>query len=297
MYRVGGAALLGRSILFLSLVLSGFVSGQDQSQNKPAQAGGNSVSMKDIPDKWGSYFVNVNGKLASIGLNLGLRTYAPMPNKPQLLWVWVYMRAPKPNGLSDNSEFQTLSAIEDELEQRLRLACDAVEAGRITTDGHREFYFYGTSDKGLKSSVSKAMGRFKEYKFDLGSQKDQEWNQYLNVLYPSDEDLQKMKNQETLGVLTQHGDTLTPVRDVHHWVYFRSPADRNWFASKAQELGYKIEKQSERPGDPNPFGLQFTRDQGVTPSEIDAAVIELLRLAKQVNAEYDGWEAQVNTVD
>jgi uncharacterized protein (TIGR01619 family) len=251
--------------------------------------------MKNIPDNWGSYFATVNDKLASIALNLGLRAYAPMPERPQLLWVWVYLRAPKPNGLSDSSEFPALSAIEDELEERIRVACEAVEAGRITSDGHREFYFYGATDKGFRSAVAEAMGRFKQYKFDLDSQKDPEWNQYLNVLYPSDEDLQKMKNQDLLGVLMKHGDSLTSVRDVHHWIYFRSREDRAWFASKVRGLGYKIEHESERHDDPHPFEFQITRDQSVTPDQIDDAVIELFRLARQVNAEYDGWEAQVIT--
>jgi uncharacterized protein (TIGR01619 family) len=251
--------------------------------------------MKNVPVDWKSYFANVNDKLASIALNLSLRASAPMPDRPELLWVWVYLRTPKPNGLSDNSEFQTLAAIEDELEKHIGVACEAIEAGRITSDGHREFYFYGANDKRFRSAVSEAMGRFKQYKFDLGSQKDLEWKQYLNVLYPSDEGLEKMKNQDVLGALMKEGDTLTPVRDVHHWIYFRSREDREWFASKVRELGYKIEHESEKPGAQHPFGLQITRDQSVTPDQIDDAVIELFRLAKQANADYDGWEAQVIT--
>lgn len=288
--------MIRRSIIFFHLVLLlGFASGQVQSQSNKAAVPGNSASMKNIPDNWGSYFANVNNKLASIALNLGLRSYVPMHDKPELLWVWVYLRMPKPNGLSESSEFQTISAIEDELEKRVSVACDAIEAGRITTDGRREFYFYGATDKGFRSAVSNAMGRFNRYKFDLDSQKDPEWNQYLNVLYPSDEDLEKIKNREVLEALMKHGDTLTPVRDVHHRIYFGSLEDRKWFASKARDLGYDIEDESEdRTHWPtHPFRLQITRDQSVTPDQIDNAVIELFRLAKQVNADYDGWEAQV----
>jgi uncharacterized protein (TIGR01619 family) len=249
-----------------------------------------------MPAQWGSYFCNVNDKLASIALDLSLRPSAPNEEKPWLLWAWVYLRFPKPNGLSDSAEFAVISAIEDELAKHIGSACDAVEAGRITTDGHREFYFYGAHDKGFKAAVSKAMGRFKDYKFDLGCQEDAAWTQYLNVLYPSEESLEKMKNQGVLDVLMKRGDTLEAVRDVHHWVYFRTKDDRQWFASKVSALGYEIENESEEPGDPHPLGLQITRDQSVTPAAIDDAVIELFRLAKQVDADYDGWEAQVITV-
>jgi regulator of RNase E activity RraB len=79
---------------------------------------------------------------------------------------------------------------------------------------------------------------------------------------------------------------------VHHWIYFRTVAQRQQYALKAKELGYKIEGETEREGG-HPFDLQITRDQGVTPAQIDSAVIELFRLAKEFDADYDGWEAAV----
>src|SRR5262245_18819762 len=82
--------------------------------------------------RWASYFANVNDKLASIALDLDLRGQAPVNGKPHLLWVWVDLRSPKPNGLSDSGEFDALAAIEDKLVQALSSACHAVEAGRIT---------------------------------------------------------------------------------------------------------------------------------------------------------------------
>lgn len=249
--------------------------------------------MSKTSENWKHYFANVNDKLASIALNLALHDQAPIKSKSELLSVWVYFRSPRPDGLSDRSEFETLSGIEEELTNRLGAACQAIEAGRITSDGHREFYFYGANDKGFRSAVAEAMSRFREYKFDLGSQNDPDWNQYLHVLYPSDEDMEKIKNMDVLEVLRNHGDTLTPVRDVHHWIYFRSKDDRGWFASRVREMGYKVQHESEESGDAHPFGLQITRDQSVTPDRIDDAVLELFHLAKQVGAEYDGWEARV----
>jgi uncharacterized protein (TIGR01619 family) len=253
--------------------------------------------MQSVPVEWGSYFANVNDKLASIALNLGLRSVAPMPDRPQLLWVFVYFRTPRPDGLSDESEFPTLLAIEDQLVKHIGATCNAVEVGRITSDGHREFYFYGANDKGFKAAVSEGMAGFKQYQFELGSQDDQAWSQYFNVLYPSDEDFQKMKNRDVLEVLREHGDELSAVRDVHHWIYFRSRDSRQWFAAKARAWGYSIEHESEDAGKEHPFGLHITRDQSVTPDQIDKAVVELFRLAKQVDADYDGWEAQVISIN
>src|SRR5437773_9625562 len=116
--------------------------------------------------QWKSYFCNVNDKLASIALDLGLRPDVPIRSKPWLLWVWVYMKSPKPNGLSDQGEFGVLSSIEDELANQLGFA-SAVEAGRITTDGRREMYFYGKHSDGFEVAVKSVMKNFKGYKFDL----------------------------------------------------------------------------------------------------------------------------------
>ncbi len=249
-----------------------------------------------MAEDWKSYICKVNDKVASIAFDLALYSGAPMSDKPWLLWVWVYLRSPRPDGLSDSAELESISAIEEALAQALATACQAVEAGRITTDERREFYFYGAHDNNLDASVRQAMRRFKEYRFDLGRQKDAGWDHYFNVLFPSDEEFEKVKNRDVLDVLAKHGDRLTPVRDVRHLLYFRSTDDRQWFAAKAKELGYKIrlEYEVENPqGKAHPFALSICRDQSITQAEIDEAVIELFRLAQQISAEYDGWEAQL----
>src|SRR5215467_7921533 len=99
-----------------------------------------------MSDKWGSYFCNAHGKLASIALNLSLQSKVPVKGKPWLLWVWLYLQSPRADGLSSRAEFDSLSAMEDSLAERIGTACTALQAGRITTDGHREFYFYGATE-------------------------------------------------------------------------------------------------------------------------------------------------------
>lgn len=246
-----------------------------------------------MAENWKSYFCNVNDKLASIALDLGLRENAPMSDKPWLLWVWVYLQSPRPDGLSDSGEFETISAVEDELNRQLATSCRAIQAGRITTDGHREFYFYGAAETGFAAAVRSAMKQFKKYRFELGSQHEPEWNQYLNVLYPSDESMELIKNRDVLEVLERHGDSLKPVRDVHHWIYFKSAQDREWYSREIRQLGYTIENESEDVKEIRPYGLHITRDQSVTPDKIDEAVLELFRLAQKVDGEYDGWETRI----
>jgi uncharacterized protein (TIGR01619 family) len=245
---------------------------------------------------WKFYLCKVNDQVASIAFDVALYADAPMAAKPWLLWVWVYLRSPRPDGLSDGVELTSISAIEGALAASIGSAFEAVEAGRITTDGRREFYFYGAHDRDFDSLVRKAMGQFGEYRFELGQRKDADWDHYFNVLFPSDEEFEKIKNRDVLEVLKSHGDTLIPVRDVRHMLYFRTTEDRKWFAEKAKELGYEIcleDEVKQDEGNSFPFMLSICRDQGITQEQIDDAVIELFRLAQQVSAEYDGWEAQL----
>lgn len=150
-----------------------------------------------MTENWDSYICRVNGELASIFLNLALRANAPIADKEWLLWVWVHLQNPRPDGLSDTGELETLIDLDERLSQRLLECCGAVLAGTITTQGRREFYFYGRSPGGFDSAVLSAVGEFHGYRFETGTQADPQWNQYLTVLYPSATDLQRMKVRNT----------------------------------------------------------------------------------------------------
>jgi Family of unknown function (DUF695)/Regulator of ribonuclease activity B len=261
------------------------------AEGKKQKPAGTQISSTQL-SSWGHYFTNANGALASVALDRSLRPKAPMASRPHLLWVKIQLRSPKPNGLSEQVEQQALGDIEDQLRSGLRAAGRGVEAGRITTAGHRELYFYGADDSGFRDAVAAVMQRFNAYKFEMGSKADPEWRQYLDTLYPAGEDFQRMSNMDVLNGLLDAGDTLRPAREVRHWIYFGSQADRQSFAGKVTAFGYKIGSETEGPQD-RPFGLVIARDQSVTPDQIDGAVIELYRLAKQAGAEYGGWEAAV----
>jgi regulator of RNase E activity RraB len=247
-----------------------------------------------MTDNWKPYLCSVNGKLASILVNLGLRESVPMSSKPWLLWVWVYFQSPRPDGLSDGKEAPTLYKIEDALTPSVGRECRAILSGRITTEGRREFYFYGETNDGFGSAVGNAMTGFEGYKFDVGEQEDSSWNQYLNVLYPSLEDLERIANMDLLDRLVEQGDVLTVPREVQHWISFRSEQSRALFREAAAGAGYGIVGDHESDGAFS-FGISITRTQSIERKLIDQTVIELLRLCSTFNGDYEGWETQVTT--
>jgi uncharacterized protein (TIGR01619 family) len=252
----------------------------------------NEKPVDTMTDDWASYFCNVNEKLASIYLNLGLASEAPIASKPWLLWVWVCFQTPRPDGLSDTKEAPTLFLIEDALILQLERACKGILSGRITTEGRREFYFYSETQQGFRSAVEIAFAGFRGYRFDLGEQEDSSWTQYFNVLYPSRDDLQRIKNRQLLDVLQKEGNVSSAAREVQHWIYFPSELSRASFREEATNAGFRIGTESKMDGD-HPFGITVLRTQPVQQELIDNTVIELLRLAEQFHGEYDGWETPI----
>lgn len=246
-----------------------------------------------MPEDWNFYLCNVNDVLASVFLDLGLRAIIPDKGKPNLLWVWVYLKWPRDDGLSASSEFESLKVIEEKLTETMMERFDALLCGRITTDGRREFYYYARRSEQLESAVEDAMSKLRDYEFDCGSKYDPEWRQYLDVLYPSDEDQQRIENRKVLEVLEQKNDTLKRPRDVCHWIYFRTEADRGEFWDAVSPLEYRVQSQLQSYRSDFPFGVCIVRFQSVNPTELDNAVIELFRLAKKHRGDYDGWETQV----
>ncbi len=217
-----------------------------------------------------------------------------MASKPWLLWTWVYFQSPRADGLSDSKEAPTLYKIEDALNLGVSRACQAIPCGRITTEGRREFYFYGKTKNGFRQAVKAALKGFEGYRFDIGDQEDSLWGQYLNVLDPSPEDLQRIANMDLLDVLVERGDVLTVAREVRHWMYFRSEPSRSLFRDAAAAAGFKIVSESESNGE-LPFCVSVARTQSIEQSSIDHTVIELLKLSRRFDGEYDGWETPIVT--
>jgi uncharacterized protein (TIGR01619 family) len=247
-----------------------------------------------MSENWKPYLCNVNGKIASIFVDLGLRESVPIGSKPWLLWTWVHFQSPRADGLSDSKEAPTLYKIEDVLNLCVARACTAIPCGRITTEGRREFYFYGETKDGFRKAVGQALTGFDGYKFDVGEQEDSLWEQYLNVLYPSPEDLQRIANMDLLDVLVEKGDVLTAAREVQHWIYFRSEPARALFRDAATAAGFGFVSESSSKGE-LPFGIVVARTQSIEQNSIDRTVFELLNLSRRFDGDYDGWETPIVT--
>lgn len=248
-------------------------------------------------ERWGFFLCNVNDKIASIFLDLGIHDRAPITEQATIAFVFVDLLDPHENGLIGDSEFEALKEIDDRLSAHLSKDLDATFVGRITTDGRREFYFYCRSADGLERTAEHAMAEYPQYQYECGSESDPDWSQYFKVLYPNEWQYQTTQNQRVVEVLRDHGDTLKKPRDVIHWAYFKNAEARTAFVDQMTSAGFAVYTTSD-PEDKDadaefPFGAAVNRDDMVDHNSIDDTVWRVYNVAVTLGGNYDGWEAQV----
>jgi len=246
-----------------------------------------------LSDQWDFYFARVNGEVASMFVDLGLFDASPDDTRPWLLWIWVYLQHPRPDGFPDGDEQPVLGEIENALVTAMQSALDAIQVGRITTAGRREFYFYAPAADGFDAALSSALAGFPGYRSDSGAQMDTEWSQYRDFLYPSPMQLLQIRDSHLLETLEQHGDQHEIPRPIVHWAYFKSPKDRDGFLASVEPLGFSVLERSTDDELELPFGASFERVEPIDTAKVHETTSQLWHLAGEFDGTYDGWETSV----
>jgi uncharacterized protein (TIGR01619 family) len=246
-----------------------------------------------MSERWNFYFPQINDKLAAVFVDLGRRSSAPNTQRPHLLVISAPLRLPREDGLSTQDEFETLNQIEDFFVEELCAKGGALSVGRVTTDGHRDWFFYAKEQTLLNGVVAAAGEKFSDYRFKAVAKRDEKWSHYLDFLYPSEEELQCIKNAETLEVLQKNGDDPSHPRPVAHWTYFASESDRQTFVDKAGSLGFKLQSMNKSKELQLQFCAVLERPDTVDHQTINGITIQLFRLAREHKGDYDGFETRV----
>ncbi len=275
-------------LMVLNMGLLNKIFGKEKQQDKIQEAEQNTYQ-----EEWDFYFSNVDDKLSSIALDLGLHKIAPKNSQPSVMWISIKMNNPREDGLSSNDESTILGEIEDLLVNKLHKKFDITFVGRLTSDGKRDLYFYIGENLLYDKIISETMVSFPKYQYDFGINDDPDWDGYLNFLYPSPEQYQKILNHRVLDNLESHGDPLTKERPVFHWLYFKAEKDRKKFRNEIIDLGFNIENESFDQAGEYPYLIHISRNDKVDYNSLDDYVIHLWKLAKDHNGDYDGWETSV----
>jgi hypothetical protein len=150
--------------LFTTIIISMGLFG-----NLFGKQGKEKIEQPNHKEDWDFYFTNVDDKLSSIAVDLGLASIAPIQDQKNVCWVSIKMLDPREDGLSSNGESGILGDIEDELAEKMKAKHSATHVGRLTSDGNRDIYFYLCDITLVDQTISDVMISHPKYSFDYGT--------------------------------------------------------------------------------------------------------------------------------
>jgi uncharacterized protein (TIGR01619 family) len=240
---------------------------------------------------WNFYFARVNDEPASLFVDLGLASEAPVRDFTDIAHVRLHMLQPRDDGLSGSEEFDALLAVEDALTAALHNSDETLYVGRNTSAGYRDFYYYTTANSDFEGKAATAMRAYPEYSFQTGRRSDPEWEVYWTFLYPSEEDQQRIANRDLLDTLISNGDNVAVPRQIDHFCIFPDPNRATAFRLAVQEQGFEVANIGEMESG----GLYVEYHRVDRPDDMTETAITLFRLTREHDGDYDGWACAVQS--
>lgn len=240
---------------------------------------------------WEAYLAQYEKGPGSTLVNMDLKKVAPDYSKTFLFAAGVQFKNCGKEGLPAPLAFATLNKISDSIVALVGRLKKNTLAGTFTYQCERKDYFYVADTFGLKQEVTNFITkRFPGYTPAFLIKEDVSWNAYLSFLYPNEETIEYINNQKVLMQLQKAGDKLETPRQVDHWLYFKTEADRECFMYFAVNTKFRVEAKEKRENALLPFTLQISRTDKVDVASITQLTLSLRKEAKKCKGDYDGWE-------
>lgn len=248
------------------------------------------------PEDWDNYVMAVNGKPVSVVVNLALLDQAPSKARPYAIILRLTYPEMDEKGFPATELADELNQLESELDATLRDKNGAWYAGRFTQRGLREFYFYALDTLDYLGSCAAVLRRHPRFPFLVKAVTDRNWSHYFEVLYPRDEEKEKMENRKTVEQLERKGDNLSSSRPIDHTLYFRSDWHRRAFLKEFDLNGFQVtempvEKRVDREGPA--FKLVMRRTDKPMLSVMNDLTIRMSKAARKHEGVYEGWSTYV----
>jgi hypothetical protein len=235
-------------------------------------------------------YVRASGKTPLGGMvNVGLRPLAGRgdPDRPSLTLIHVAFKDPDQHGMGTQEDANRIDdrwiTVVDALANHR-----AIFVARLRRSGRMTFCVYAPSDK--RTAIERAIQPaflLDEVKYE--HRDDRRWEAFKSVL-PTSEEERSILDLQVIQVLEQHGDPLTPARDVRHYAYFAEERPARDFAAAQEPHGFTVELNPPDHKAPQ-WSVVLSRDDSVAPEAITPLTSRLSEHARALGGEYDGWEA------
>ncbi|MFN5374961.1 MAG: DUF695 domain-containing protein [Chitinophagaceae bacterium] len=239
---------------------------------------------------WENYISSIGGKPVSINVDLGLGQVAPIKENPFVVILRVKLRNPDQRGMPGIDEMNELDRMEGRLVELLARQVGALFAGRFTQRGIREFYFYAPDTLGYQKAINQSLFSLNEGEWLCQAKRDEKWENYFTVLYPTVLDRIKITSRKKLELMgVAEGKVLKNV-DVEHYFEFDQIDGRTKFLITPEITGFKI---VEMPGLPDKstgkYVLILRKKEDPDFSWIERRIVPLFNLTQKNGGSYKGW--------
>ncbi len=226
-------------------------------------------------------------------VDLGLRDRVE-PRRPWLVEVRYPLQNPRSDGLADESEANSLDAVEDELFGALTGTLRGRYVARVTRGGIRSHFYYAPTDNGLETLVRSAFEGRPDYAATCTARQDARWTHFRDDLFPRGLELQSIATRRQIDEFREAGHDVTISRTLVHACVFPSEETRadllaqvsgNGFEARCGEVG--------ESGDPDfPYGLELRRSSPLERELLDGSVADLFLRTENAGGRYDGWRVE-----
>ena len=244
----------------------------------------------NVPAEWDFYPCRVDDAAASIYLNMWFRPHAPIAEAPTLYWCEIRMVEPDSHGMGSSGEAEVLWPIEDSIGVGAA-AIGLYAVGRLRNLGSWWLYYYGPPDlePSFERTVQLRSASMSEREVDIGCQDDPSWKHYCEFLYPDEERRSWIGDRNVVDNLSKHGDDGSTPREIDHWIYFASAADRDRFLDVIDGRGFQTRSTADDGAGKHAYSLQIYRTDAADLDTIHSVCTDLRRAAESVGGDYDGW--------
>lgn len=253
-----------------------------------------SAAFAQQDEHWEAYMAKVDGKPASVLVDLGLIDHAPDTRLPYLVVTGPIAKSCDGEGLPDTAEIAKLEDILDASDNFITGLTPKVLAGTYTHNCQRLNYYYVKDTMGIRNAIGRMYNRnFPDCGFVISIRPDKEWRSYRTFLYPSEETFNWIENNKIILNLLEHGDDLTKQRNITFTLYFDKQENRTAFMEFAHKIGFDVVEMNFIKNGDVPYELKISKFTYVKSDIIGEMTTEIKNEAKKYNAVYNGWESEV----
>ncbi len=240
-------------------------------------------------------YQNEEGLAVRTETDLSLFDEAPQPKRPAMAWVFIKLQSRDENGWCLEHEGDLLFQLQSDLNTVLKDKLNALNSGIRMQDGWLELFYYLPSAKKFDNIVRELFTGYKGYAYETGSSRDENWQHFINDIYPSPLMEQQITSRHIISELEEEGDDLECEREVEHYIFAQTPGQRDRLVEILAKQGFDFKENVETDSD-FAHGAIVIKVHDVTEATLMKETTVLFEAVNEENGIYEGWSTVLTDV-